>query len=499
MRLRRLPLPFAVSLFAIPLFLAAVGSRAQAQQGPPLDRTFSPQLFHPSVGPDDFVATPSAVPLPHLNYSMGLWFNYSRNTFAIYQVDTTGAVTPKVQLLKNALALDVVFAFGLFDRLQIGLGIPMTVFQNGDNFPYNDNGMFGTAQAASGFALGDPWIDIKVRIWGGDRGINIAAAPFISIPASLATSDSFGGESSVTFGANLLGGWQADRWRAGAKFGFLYRAHESHYFSTTIGHELLYGAAFAYDILEGRRLTALLEVSGHTDLSYSCPPNNPNCDTGTGISNVDSSPVEADLAAKARIMRSLYATLGAGIGLTRGVGSPQVRVFLGITFAPDTRDRDKDGVADQDDKCPMAAEDKDGFQDDDGCPDKGKALVKLGATQVEIQEKVFFDSDSARIKPQSFKLLNTVAIVINLHPELKKILIAGHTDDRGSKEHNRALSKARAESVLRFMVDKGVVEEHRLEAQGLGPDQPIVPDAKRAVDREKNRRVEFVIVERSAP
>ncbi|MSP61610.1 MAG: OmpA family protein [Myxococcales bacterium] len=162
-------------------------------------------------------------------------------------------------------------------------------------------------------------------------------------------------------------------------------------------------------------------------------------------------------------------------------------------------DNDSDGLVDAKDKCPNEPETFNGFQDDDGCPDKGKALVKLGATQVEIQEKVFFDSDSARIKPQSFKLLNTVAIVINLHPELKKILIAGHTDDRGSKEHNRALSKARAESVLRFMVDKGVVEEHRLEAQGLGPDQPIVPDAKRAVDREKNRRVEFVIVERSAP
>jgi outer membrane protein OmpA-like peptidoglycan-associated protein len=159
-------------------------------------------------------------------------------------------------------------------------------------------------------------------------------------------------------------------------------------------------------------------------------------------------------------------------------------------------DNDQDGIPDATDKCPNEPETFNGFEDEDGCPDKGKELVKLKQTQVEIEEKIFFDTNSARIKPRSFKLLDTVARVINLHGALKRIEIAGHTDERGTAAHNRELSEARAQAVMKYLVEQGKVAAARLSAKGYGADQPVVEKARSAADHDKNRRVEFSILER---
>ena len=73
-----------------------------------------------------------------------------------------------------------------------------------------------------------------------------------------------------------------------------------------------------------------------------------------------------------------------GRGLTTGLGAPELRGVFALTYAPGSEklapiypppppkidgDEDADGIKDSKDKCPEDAEDKDGFQDDDGCPD----------------------------------------------------------------------------------------------------------------------------------
>jgi outer membrane protein OmpA-like peptidoglycan-associated protein len=61
---------------------------------------------------------------------------------------------------------------------------------------------------------------------------------------------------------------------------------------------------------------------------------------------------------------------GMGTGLTRGVGAPRMRDVLLLSWEPQApRDRDRDGIADRDDACRDKPEDKDGYQDQDGCPD----------------------------------------------------------------------------------------------------------------------------------
>lgn len=124
-----------------------------------------------------------------------------------------------------------------------------------------------------------------------------------------------------------------------------------------------------------------------------------------------------------------------------------------------------------------------------------RSLVTVRRRQIVIRRQVNFATDSADILPDSTPLLSEVADVILRHPEILRIEIQGHTDDRGGRQHNQDLSQRRAESVRDWLVRAGV-EANRLTAVGYGQDQPAVPNIT-ASNRARNRRVQFVILEQA--
>jgi len=155
-------------------------------------------------------------------------------------------------------------------------------------------------------------------------------------------------------------------------------------------------------------------------------------------------------------------------------------------------DNDRDGVMDGKDKCPTEQEVINGVDDEDGCPDRGESKVSLTPDRIEILDKVFFKTGSDQIKPESFDLLNQVAMVVRANPQVGNIRVEGHTDNKGARAKNLTLSQRRAESVRRYLTERGVPAA-RLEAQGLGPDRPVVSN-RTGKGRETNRRVEFIVV-----
>ncbi|KYG09272.1 porin [Sorangium cellulosum] len=187
-------------------------------------------------------------------------------------------------------------------------------------------------------------------------------------------------------------------------------------------------------------------------------------------------------------------------------------------------DQDEDGVPDSEDACPEVKgprskdpakngcpgdTDGDTFRDDkDACPrEKGFAdpdpekhgcpkAVRVTDKNVVILQQVQFDTDKATIKPVSDPLLDEVAQVLEEHPEIVLIEIQGHTDDRGTDEHNRVLSQNRANSVMAALVRRGI-DSTRLTAQGYGRDQPLDNNATEA-GRQRNRRVQFIIIKKAA-
>lgn len=157
-------------------------------------------------------------------------------------------------------------------------------------------------------------------------------------------------------------------------------------------------------------------------------------------------------------------------------------------------DNDADRILDVDDACPNDPETYNGNQDEDGCPDKG--LVILEDTQITILEKIYFETDSAIIKPRSFPLLDAVAATLNASPQITLVEVQGHADERGSDGYNIKLTRARAASVVNALIERGVLKD-RLRSAGYGERCPI--DLKHnAKAWEKNRRVEFKIIETDA-
>jgi outer membrane protein OmpA-like peptidoglycan-associated protein len=119
--------------------------------------------------------------------------------------------------------------------------------------------------------------------------------------------------------------------------------------------------------------------------------------------------------------------------------------------------------------------------------------VEVRENKIEIHEKIQFDYDKATIKPASFDLMNEIASVITKNPHIKKIRIEGHASSEGTAAHNKKLSDARAKSVMKYLTEHGIAPT-LLTAIGYGIDKPIA-DNNTEEGREKNRRVEFTILE----
>jgi OOP family OmpA-OmpF porin len=122
------------------------------------------------------------------------------------------------------------------------------------------------------------------------------------------------------------------------------------------------------------------------------------------------------------------------------------------------------------------------------------AKVELKDDRIEIKEKIQFDFNAATIKSVSHGLLDEVASLMRAHPELRKVSIEGHASAEGEDAYNLDLSDRRSKAVMDHLVAKGISKD-RLVARGWGEQRPISENESEA-GREKNRRVEFNIVER---
>lgn len=180
-------------------------------------------------------------------------------------------------------------------------------------------------------------------------------------------------------------------------------------------------------------------------------------------------------------------------------------------------DNDNDGIQDSKDKCPTVPEDKDGFEDLDGCPDgdndkdgitddrdrcPGQAETvngfkdddgcpdKLPSKPEEnfVLQGVVFRTGSAELLDESFTILDEVFDQLEKYPNYR-YEIAGHTDNQGTDKINIKLSFDRANTVRDYLVNRGIAAG-RLVAKGYGSTRPKA-DNRSAEGRQVNRRIEF--------
>jgi hypothetical protein len=261
---------------------------------------------------------------------------------------------------------------GLWGRGAVALRLPMVLQQRG--LTTDETG--ARTHTSDVFVPADPQLLARFRFLGASMSNNdephdgpgmavqVGAAFPIGKGARLAQdgmpltgtmrSEPFTSDGSVRTDVALLGDFQLLGAGVGGMLG--YRHHFWDPKSAIAGvtgasDEFTFAGAIKLPIPPVPALSGVIEVRGVT-----------------GFKSARDTSVELDIGARWNI-GNFVIVLGGGFGLTDGIGTPDGRIILGVYGVLPDGDKDKDGVPDSDDQCVFLPEDRDGFQDEDGCPD----------------------------------------------------------------------------------------------------------------------------------
>lgn len=535
------------------------------------------QGFHPSPFMHDMVTVETGDTAGETPWAAGLFVNYQKNPLVLFRV-VGDEKTELANILAHQVTANVLASWSPVDWFAIGIDVPVVLFQSGDGFTGGSE--------PSVASMGDIRLYPRFRLLHTDV-VSLALTATLSAPTGHLVDD-YTGRSTVGFYPGIL---------LSARAGVFDLAFDLA--ATVTGDDSIGDAELSHSLqgrlgMRVRAVEGLLDVIG--EIGTSMQIKDP-------FAAINESPAEALGALRFHVGKGVDLTAGGGAGITGGAGAPDLRVFAGflVTSPPEPepvpvpegpKDSDGDGLLDPDDQCPWDPEDKDGFQDTDGCPDpdndgdrildpwveltgelakyetigrgsdqcpmvpedwdghededgcpdpdndldtfcdpwvaaQGKladlkdichgidqcpdepetvngladddgcpdSRVRLEEGRIAILEVVHFYFNEARIKEESYPLLDDVTTVLREHPELKLVQVQGHTDERGSKSHNLKLSKARAKAVRDYLIAHGI-DGARLTSDGFGASRPIVRKAKTEDEHQQNRRVEFVILQR---
>ncbi|MGQ0506559.1 MAG: OmpA family protein [Myxococcaceae bacterium] len=431
-------------------------------------------------------------------------------------------------------------SYQLHRRVELGLDLPFTMYQ-GDNFQLlRDQGFLENGVSRAG--LGDLRFVPKLILFDPSQfGVGLAAVGEVRFPTG--NGGSFMGESSVVFAPRAVAEIAIGDLRILANLGMRLR-QPGQYLNLFVGDEITMGGGLVYRLPNLGRIT---NVDLAAEMHLATPRQAPfNFSQAASLKT----PWEALLGVRGKVYRNWGVELDFGRGITgqTGYGREAFRVLFAIRYDFELADRDNDGIQDSEDKCPDDPEDKDGFEDADGCPDpdndkdtvpdvkdgcpdkpgpvemdgcpdsdgdevpdnvdgcpeifgppenngcpiEGPA-VTLESERIRVRGNINFEINSAKINPNSYKLLDDVFSVLSDNSEIGPVLVEGHTDNTGGRAYNLDLSKRRAKSVVDYLVKKGVAVK-RLKSDGFGFDRPVAPNDT-PLGRAKNRRTEFRLVD----
>lgn len=150
---------------------------------------------------------------------------------------------------------------------------------------------------------------------------------------------------------------------------------------------------------------------------------------------------------------------------------------IGAARAASLVDSDNDGINDSADICNASEE--------------GSSVDEYGCSFTGILEGVTFATGSAKLTDGGNAALDGVVTALAKNPNVR-ISVQAHTDNRGSAERNMSLSRKRAETVVRYLIDSGEIDLDRMSAIGYGESRPHKSNKTKS-GRQANRRVEIKI------
>ena len=354
---------WAFARLTLAVTLSVCAARAQ-DPVPSLDlRGFYP----PSDPKGALYLEPATTPGPG-NWDVGVWGSYALSPIVLN--DASGAEVATV--IEHQVSVDYFASLGIGKRLALVLTVPTVVYQSGDDVgtllercPTTGPMMECQQSDLPTTALGDIGFGLKATLAppGELGGFGLAAVGMLFAPTG--NPRSFVSDNSVRGELRVLGELQllalAMRATAGARVrGAEQRLIDNGTDEFDFGHELPWGVGLtlrpqAFGIDQQGRWRWTVEARGAIALT-------PEFASGP------QSPALLGLSARYTV-DEVSAIAGAELPLSDAVGVPLVRPVIGVSWSPRFEDEDGDLISDLDDECPELGEDRDGFEDDDGCPD----------------------------------------------------------------------------------------------------------------------------------
>ncbi|HKU40113.1 MAG TPA: hypothetical protein VJR89_18265 [Polyangiales bacterium] len=302
------------------------------------------QRFKPALDDAGFLGLDGTRTPPPYGFAFTLFLDLAFNPVE-FELDGESFAAIEQRIVTHLAA-----EMGLFGRWAVALRLPLILHQQGETVAALDEAKLDA------FAVADPEVALRYRFLGVsmvDRdaprdGPGLALQLSASVPVG--TEDAYAGEGAARVEAALLGDFQLLGAGAGASLGWRHHFRDAGESEVPPGDEFTFAAALKLPLPPLPEVIPVLEFRGATAFK------------------ADTTALELALGANVNL-GDVMLTLAGSVGLSDGYGTPDGRVVLGARWTPTESDKDGDHIDDSHDQCPYLAEDLDGFNDSDGCPD----------------------------------------------------------------------------------------------------------------------------------
>ena len=346
-----------MKLLAACVVVATAGTAA-AQEDVRQKPAISVERYTPPPGTVAYLGADDPDTLVAGAWAFSAGFDLIGKPIVLRDFTTGAAVTTPVAW---RLGLDLGVARGLGSRWQLGVAVPV-LLQGGDRLRGIGLPGPGGDKPLDRAAFGDARLYGKARLAGDPGALGVAGTASIVIVVPTGDDGDFAGEQGTIVEWRIAGGWRGERAAFTLDAGARFRSQEVTLLAPARpnGDELVYAAAAeaALPWTPTDRAWVIGELDGVLGDSLGAGSRGP-------------SPIEARVGARVRLCDEWSVTAGGGAGLTPAqIGAPSWRAIVSLAWTSAPRgDFDGDGVPDRLDQCPRDPEDRDGFDDADGCPE----------------------------------------------------------------------------------------------------------------------------------
>lgn len=446
-------LPLSLSILVTPdLFANVVGTDAQN--------------FNPTTNGLDFVTVQSSETLEPGIFNFGVFINQAVNTLPYYDETDSGGRQSRVNPNDTVLGADVNMGVGLAPNWDLGISLPQVINQSvetgGQHVQFSQTGNTELR------------LNSKYRLWGASSyGVAVVGTASFN---RIENNPYVGNGGGPTYTAELVGDTTISAVAIAANVGYRWRkpGEKLSDFPLEPFHNQMIGSVAASYLLSSLDTKVIAEVFG------SRPAESVSYDI-----NRQQSSAEALIGLKHDLTNSVAVHSGFGTELINGVSSPDWRIYAGINWAigpvfkrPEhpIKTSATSGIT------TLAQQTVDPFA---GSPTKD-------VERVVVHDILFeFDSDHL-VKGEADKTLAKLVEYLHKSPKFTRMVIEGHSCSIGSQEYNLDLSKRRAQTIRRWLIDKFKLDPKKVDAVGYGPTRPL-GDNGNFQGRQMNRRVEFKI------